>query len=257
MKRFIITGIYMALLSIVANAADKDNNYEYFKRGISLSVDFSAGAAFNGRIADRGRNPSYGTDVAVGYRFCPQLVAALGVGAQAYSNRTLTCNGTVLRQVENTCVPVFVRLRSDFKDREVSPYVQMDVGYTFMEMYSREGYSRVRYAEHPFSNGRYEYVDMDNDYVQYGNKGLFGSLDLGISLHVIGRLRMNVALSAGIHQAFFGTSFLVDGEVLDFGKTGYVAEPDTDIPSPVRIVGNSDFLESLEPFARVKIGFSF
>lgn len=257
MKRFIVTGICTVMLSIAANAADKNNSCEYFKRGVFLSVDFSAGAAFNERIADRGRNSSYGTDVAVGYRFCPQFAAALGLGAQAYSNRTLTCNGTVLRQVENTCVPIFLRLRSDFKDREVSPYVQMDLGYSFMEMYSREGYSRVRYAEHPFSNGRYEYVDMDNDYVQYGSKGLFGSLDLGIGMHVIGRLRMNVALSAGIHQAYFGTSFLVDGEVLDFGEIVYVAGPDTDAPFPVRIVGNADFLESFEPFARVKIGFSF
>ena len=64
MKRFIITAICMALLSVSANATD--NNYKYFKKGVFISVDFAAGAAFNERTADRDRNSSSGTDIAVG-----------------------------------------------------------------------------------------------------------------------------------------------------------------------------------------------
>ena len=256
MKRFIITAICMALLSISAHATD--NNYKYFKKGVFLSVDFAVGAAFNERTAGRERNSSSGTDIAIGYRFTPYLALAIGAGAQGYSNRTWTCGDTVPRKVENTCVPLFIRLRSDLMDREVSPYLQMDWGYSFMEMYTRDALGRVHYAQDKFTNGRNEYIDMTDSYIQYGMKGLFGSLDLGVSLHIIGRSRMNLALCFGIHQAFFGTSFsLASGKILDFGREDYLSMGSNTEPVNVRTVGVPDFKDTLESFARVKISFSF
>ena len=257
MKRFIIVSICLVLSAIAVSASEKANDFKYYHRGVFVSLDFAPGAALNSRAADRERNASTGTDVAIGYRFCPQLAVAIGTGAHGYSNRTWTCGDTVPRKVENTCVPVFVRLRSDFRDREVSPYVQMDLGYSFMEMYTRESLGRVKVADDRFANGRYEYIEMNDSYIQYGMRGCFASLDLGVSLHIIGHARMNLALCGGIHQAFLGTSFQTDdGEVLDFGREDYLIDDDG-TSMLVRIVGSPDFKQTLEPFARFKISFVF
>ena len=257
MRRFISVSICLVLSAIAVSASEKANEFKYYHRGVFVSLDFAPGAALNARAVDRERNSSTGTDVAIGYRFCPQFALALGTGAHGYSNRTWTCGDTVPRKVENTCVPVFVRVRCDFRDREVSPYGQVDLGYSFMEMYTRESLGRVKVADDRFTNGRYDYVEMNDSYIQYGMKGCFASLDLGISLHVIGRARMNFALCGGIHQAFLGTSFQTDeGAVLNFGREDYLINADG-TSQFVRTVGSPDFKQTLEPFARFKISFTF
>ena len=257
MRRFIGVSICLMLSAIAVHASSKFREYEYFHRGVFLSVDFEAGMAFNERTAGGERNSSNGADLAVGYRFSPHLAVAIGSGALGYSNRTWTCGDTVPRKVENTCVPVFVRLRSDILDREVSPYLQMDLGYSFMEMYTRDALGRVHYALDMFTNGRNEYIDMDDSYIQYGMKGCFASLDLGISLHVVGRSRMNIGLCGGIHQTFLGTSFQTeDGHILNFGRVDYQTSEDGNHVQ-VRNLGSPSFNETLEPFLRIKIGFSF
>ena len=257
MKIFIGVSICLMLSAIAVHASSGAKEYGYYQRGVFVSVDLATGMAFNERTAGRERNSSNGADIAVGYRFSPHWAVALGSGAHGYSNRTWTCGNTVPREVENTCVPIFVRLRSDMMDREVSPYLQMDLGYSFMEIYSLDTVGSVHYAKYPFPNGRYEYVQLDNNHIQYGSAGFFASLDIGVGLHIIGPLRMNVALSGGVHQAFFGTSFLVDGNVLNFGKVDYLPSLDGEPPVAVRVVGIPPLKDTLEPFARVKISFSF
>ena len=257
MRRFIGVSICLMLSAIAVHASSRFREYEYFHRGVFISVDFAAGMAFNERTAGRERNSSNGADLAVGYRFSPHWAVALGSGAHGYSNRTWTCGDTVPRKVENTCVPVFVRLRSDILDREVSPYLQMDLGYSFMEMHTWDALGRVHYALGNFTNGRDEYIDMDDSYIQYGMKGCFASLDLGVSLHIIGRSRMNIGLCGGIHQTFLGTSFQTeDGQILNFGRVDYQTSEDGS-QVQVRTLGSPGFMETLEPFLRVKISFTF
>lgn len=249
--------ICLMLSAIAVHSSSRFREYEYFHRGVFISVDFAAGLAFNERTAGRERNSSNGADLTVGYRFSPHLAVAIGSGALGYSNRTWTCGDTVPRKVENTCVPVFVRLRSDILDREVSPYLQMDLGYSFMEMYTRDALGRVHYAPEKFTNGKNEYIDMDDSYIQYGMNGCFVSLDLGVSLHIIGRSRMNISLCGGIHQTFLGTSFQTeDGQILNFGRADYQTSEDGS-QVQVRTLGSPGFNETLDPFLRVKIGFSF
>ena len=256
MNRFIILCASTILISTAAYATKKSN--DYFKSGVYVSVDFAPGTVFNGKRGNNESNSSYGTHLAIGYRFLPQCALAVGVGAHSYSNKTLTCDDIVRRKVENTCVPVFIRLRSDILDREVSPYIQMDLGYSFMEMYTREDLGRVRYSEERFTNGRCEYIEMNDSYIQYGNAGWFSSLDLGISLHVIGRCRMNIGLSAGVHQAFLGTSFqTAEGEILNFGRIDYLDDGSGEPQAMVRTAGTADLRDSLEPSLKVKIGFTF
>jgi hypothetical protein len=99
---------------------------------------------------------------------------------------------------------------------------------------------------------------MDDSYIQYGNAGWFSALDLGMSQHVVGRCRMNIGLSTGVHQAFLGTSFLTaEGEVINFGRTDYLCGGSSETPAIVRTVGLPDFWDSLEPSLKVKIVFSF
>ena len=258
MKRYITLSICTMIMSVTVLAANNNCVPENFRRGLYVSVDFAPGTVFNGNRGNNESNSSYGTDIAIGYRFLPQFVLAVGTGAHSYSNKTFTCGDTVRRKVENTCVPVFIRLRSDFFDREVTPYVQMELGYSFMEMYTRNDAGKVKYSQDRFINGRFEYIEMDDSYIQYGNAGWFSALDLGISLHVIGRCRMNIGLSAGVHQAFLGTSFsTAEGEVLNFGRADYLCGGSCESPAIVRTVGLPDFWDSLDPSLKVKIGFTF
>ena len=258
MKRFIISTICMMTMSVAAFASDKSTDYQYFRRGVYVSMDFAPGTALNGKRGNNEANSCYGTDLAIGYRFMPQLAVALGTGAHSFSNKTLACDDTVRRKVENTSVPVYLRLRSDFLEREVTPYMQMDLGYSFMEMYTREDMGRVRYSDQAFSNGRHEYIEFNDSYIQYGMAGLFAALDLGISLHVIGRCRMNIGLSAGVHQAFLGTSYqTAEGEILNFGRIDYLDDGTGESQAMVRTAGTADLRDSLEPSLRVKMGFTF
>ena len=257
MRRFIGVSICLMLSAIAVHASSRAKGYEYYHRGVFISIDFAAGMAFNERTAGRERNSSNGADLAVGYRFSPHFAVAIGSGAHGYSNRTWTCGDTVPRKEENTCVPVFIRLRSDILDREVSPYLQVDLGYSFMEMYTRDALGRVHYAPEKFTNGKNEYIDMDDSYIQYGMKGCFVTLDLGVSLHIIGRSRMNIGLCGGIHQTFLGTSFQTeDGQILNFGRVDYQTSEDGSHVR-VRTLGSPGFMETFEPFLRVKIGFTF
>ena len=251
-------GISMMLSAIAVHGSERNKDYRYYHEGVFISLDFAPGIALNGKRGNNEANSCYGTDLAIGYRIMPQLAVALGTGAHSFSNKTLTCDDTVRRKVENTSVPVYFRLRSDFLDREVTPYMQMDLGYSFMEMYTREDMGRVRYSDQAFSNGRHEYIEFNDSYIQYGMAGMFAALDLGISLHVIGRCRMNIGLSAGVHQAFLGTSYqTAEGEILNFGRIDYLDDGTGESQAMVRTAGTADLRDSLEPSLRVKMGFTF
>lgn len=258
MKKYFVLCIAAMLHSIISFAEERPKCSEYLRSGVYVFVDFAPGTMLNGKRGNNESNSSYGTDIAIGYRFLPQFSIAVGTGVHSYSNKTLTCDDTVRRKVENTCVPIFIRLRSDFLDREVTPYVQIDLGYSFMEMYTRDDAGRVKYSHDRFTNGRFEYIDMNDSYIQYGNSGWFSALDLGVSLLVVGRCRMNIGLSAGVYQAFLGTSFLTaEGEAINFGRTDYLYDGSSGSSAIVRTEGLPDFWNSLEPSLKVKIGFSF
>ena len=298
MKRFLIMSISMMLLSMSTFASDKSKQYDYFQRGAFFSVDFSVGNTFNERI-----NTSYGIDMAAGYRFCPQFVLAAGFGGHAYSNSTATCGGSVVRKVETTSVPVFIRLRSDILDKKVSPYVQLDLGYSFIFLYSRDAAFKIKYndqvfihrvkemgfatldlyEEHfrglhadkaakaidalwnaelsrlkQFTNGGYEYIPLEDVHVQYGKKGLFCNLEFGAGWQVCDKIRMNVGLSAGLSQSYYGTCLRTnDNRFLEFGRVDFLPYEKEDNKVYVRTLGGADFKDSFELDLKIKIGFTF
>ena len=295
MKRFLITSITLLVLALVAHASEKT---DYFQKGAFFSVDLSAGNTFNERV-----NTSYGIDMAAGYRFCPQFVLAAGFGGHAYTSATATISGGELRNNQTTSVPVFLRLRSDILDRKVSPYVQLDFGYSFVFLYSRdaadkiknndqvfihrvkemgfdsldlyEEYFRCQYSDKTsqavdalwnaelsrlkqFTNGRYEYIPLEDVHVQYGKKGLFCNLEFGAGWQVCDKIRMNVGLSAGLSQSYYGTCLRTnDNRFLQFGRVDFLPYEKEENKVYVRTLGTPDFKDSFELDLKVKIGFTF
>ena len=295
MKRFLITSIILLVLASVAHASEKP---DYFQKGAFFSVELSAGNTFNERI-----NTSYGIDMAAGYRFCPQFVLAAGFGGHAYTVATATVSGGELRNNQTTSVPVFIRLRSDILDRKVSPYAQLDLGYSFVFLYSRDAADKIKYndqvfihkvkelgfstldlyEEHfrglhadktaqtvdvlwnaelsrlkQFTNGRYEYIPMENVHLQYGKKGLFCNLEFGAGWQVCDKIRMNVGLSAGLSQSYYGTCLRTnDNRFLQFGRVDFLPYEKEENKVYVRTLGAPDFKDSFELDLKVKIGFTF
>ena len=295
MKRFLITSITLLVLASVAHASEKP---DYFQKGAFFSVELSAGDTFNERI-----NTSYGIDMAAGYRFCPQFVLAAGFGGHAYTVATATVSGGELRNNQTTSVPVFIRLRSDILDRKVSPYAQLDLGYSFVFLYSRDAADKIKYndqvfihkvkemgfstldlyEEHfrglhadktaqtvdvlwnaelsrlkQFTNGRYEYIPMENVHLQYGKKGIFCNLEFGASWQVCDKIRMNVGLSAGLSQSYYGTCLRTnDNRFLEFGRVDYLPYEKEENKIYVRTLGGLDFKDSFEFDLKIKIGFTF
>lgn len=295
MKRFLIACICMMLLTSVTYASEKP---EYFQKGAFFSVDLSAGNTFNERI-----NTSYGIDMAAGYRFCPQFVLAAGFGGYSYKNATATVSGGELRNNQTTSVPVFLRLRSDILDRKVSPYVQLDLGYSFVFLYSRDAADKIRYNDQvfihrvkemgfasldlyeeyfrgqyadqasqavdalwnaelsrlkQFTNGRYEYIPMEDVHMQYGKKGLFFNLEFGAGWQVCDRIRMNAGVSAGLSQSYYGTCLRTnDNRFLQFGRVDFLPYEKEENKVYVRTLGTPDFKDSFELDLKVKIGFTF
>ena len=295
MKRFLITSITLLVLASVAHASEKP---DYFQKGAFFSVELSAGNTFNERI-----NASYGIDMAAGYRFCPQFVLATGFGGHAYTVATATVSGGELRNNQTTSVPVFIRLRSDILDRKVSPYAQLDLGYSFVFLYSRDAADKIKYndqvfihkvkemgfstldlyEEHfrglhadktaqtvdvlwnaelsrlkQFTNGRYEYIPMENVHLQYGKKGLFCNLEFGAGWQVCDKIRMNAGISAGLSQSFYGTCLRTnDNRFLQFGRVDFLPYEKEENKVYVRTLGTPDFKDSFELDLKVKIGFTF
>ena len=295
MRRFLITTISLLLLVVSTSASQKP---EYFQRGAFFSVDLSAGNTFNEQI-----NTSYGIDMTAGYRFCPQFVIAAGFGGHAYTAATATVSGGELHNNQTTSVPVFIRLRSDILDRKVSPYAQLDLGYSFVFLYSRDAADKIKYnnqvfihrlkemgfatlepyEEHfrglhadktaqavdvlwnaelsrlkQFTNGRYEYIPMEDVHVQYGKKGLFCNLEFGAGWQVCDKIRMNAGISAGLSQSFYGTCLRTnDNRFLQFGRVDFLPYEKEENKVYVRTLGTPDFKDSFELDLKVKIGFTF
>ena len=295
MKRFLITSITLLVLASVAHASEKP---DYFQKGAFFSVELSAGNTFNERI-----NTSYGIDMAAGYRFCPQFVLAAGFGGHAYTVATATVSGGELRNNQTTSVPVFIRLRSDILDRKVSPYAQLDLGYSFVFLYSRDAADKIKYNDQvfihkvkemgfdsldlyeeyfrcqysdktsqavdalwnaelsrlkQFTNGRYEYIPLEDVHVQYGKKGLFCNLEFGAGWQVCDKIRMNVGLSAGLSQSYYGTCLRTnDNRFRQFGRVDFLPYEKEENKVYVQALGTPDFKDSFELDLKVKIGFTF
>ena len=116
---------------------------KHFRRGIYAGAEVSAGLCFSGKdeaffSGRRTGHSDYAFALWGGYRALPQFAIALGFeGSNSVSTGT-------------TSVPIFLRIRSDFLDRRVSPFVQIDAGYAFQFAPSRQGAEDLKLNREPF-----------------------------------------------------------------------------------------------------------
>ena len=99
---------------------------------------------------------------------------------------------------------------------------------------------------------------MNDLHQQYGKEGAFASLDLGVSWAVGERVRMNVGLSAGLSQSYYGTYLRTnDNRFLEFGRVDFLPYEKEENKVYVRTLGGADFKDSFELDLKIKIGFTF
>ncbi len=109
-----------------------------------------------------------------------------------------------------------------------------------------------------FSNGRKDYIEFDNNYLQYGKQGLFGRIDLGISYLIGDRARLNLGLVVALSQSYFGTCLRTrSNEFLRFGRDDYLPSEFIQEKIIVRTLGTSDFIDSFDLDLMLKVGMSF
>lgn len=185
------------------------------EKGFYCNVEISADFSYNRyslekRIVGKGENAKeiasksfFGYDVtmAFGYRFIPQFTLAAGFGG-----------GTVTK-FWDTSLPVFLRLRSDILDRKVSPYVQLDLGWSFFLASKTQN---ITYSEKPemylnSCRGKYiyDYVNSkrDNGYLSLSGSERY-KWDERTRKEAEGTLRGDV-------------SYILPGRGHSYGKSGF------------------------------------
>lgn len=234
----------LVFLSAEANAQKTVPAYSNFHRGTYVGVEVAGGISVNERIKQPARNWFYGIDAAVGYRFSPHLVVAAGLGGLSCFNETGSGYSNMTAG-QTTSVPVFFRLRSDVLDRRVSPYIQFDLGYSFVILSSRDASGRIRHNDEVFMDRVYalgygslseyetafkmdagenagykwkeelqrlkQFTNGGNEYIVLDNNNVqYGKNGLFGNLDLgiswrVGKNRMNAGLSATLSQSYYGT----------------------------------------------------
>lgn len=119
MKKCLLLIALMLLSSATASAIYFDD--EGIQQGYRGFADFS----YTLGIGDWGKNHDrVGIMTSHGYQIAPQFFAGLGVGFNYYFNG----------HDEATSLPVFAHFRSDILENEITPYVDLRVGYSFLDV---------------------------------------------------------------------------------------------------------------------------
>lgn len=119
MKKFLLLIALLLLSSSTASAiyfAD-----EGIQQGYRGFADFS----YTLGVGDWGKNHDrVGIMTSHGYQIAPQFFAGAGVGFNYYFNG----------HDELCSLPVFAHFRSDVLENEITPYVELKVGYSFLDL---------------------------------------------------------------------------------------------------------------------------
>jgi len=119
MKKILLLIALLLLSSSTASAIYFDD--EGIQQGYRGFADFS----YTLGVGDWGKNHDrVGIMTSHGYQIAPQFFAGLGVGFNYYFNG----------HDEQSSLPVFAHFRSDILENEISPYVDLRVGYTFLDV---------------------------------------------------------------------------------------------------------------------------
>lgn len=230
-------------------------NFNTFNNGFKQALSFDELDALSDLELNQLKKDAFkrtGIDLnakfAAGYRIIPQFTIAAGFGL----NMALNLHSNV----ETLSLPVFIRLRSDFLDRKISPFVELDLGYAFMfkstiagptGLYNRKDYSHSTEYAWFDKDTKINFVDIwdemenqgkDTGYFEFpsGNtiytnvvnydvirNGMFGELTLGVGFGLKNGSRINIGVSGGLVQCFRGYIMPdAEGFVYALGKMEYL-----------------------------------
>ena len=179
----------------------------------------------------------YAADAVLGWRVNSHLAIGAGV--------TASC---IIKSGAYS-FPLYMRLRYDILDRAVSPYLNLDLGWSLAarSVLSEEV---VRVADEPFHTLDCRYVEYSNPDMYY-RKGLVAALTAGVSVRIERGNRLYFGVTAGVCQVSHGVDVRgADGTVTNYATA--VKGPDI---RTVLVPTHESFRERLRPEIRFRIGF--
>jgi hypothetical protein len=119
MKKLLLSIVLILLSSLSASAIYFDD--DGIQQGYRGFADFS----YTLGVGDWGKNHDrIGIMTSHGYQIAPQFFAGVGVGFNYYFNG----------HDELCSLPVFAHFRSDILDEEITPYIDLRVGYSLIDV---------------------------------------------------------------------------------------------------------------------------
>lgn len=226
-KTAILLAVMLPMCSVAISAQS---------RGAGLWADISLSAGnllLAGPLGDNSltmQQTDYAADAVLGWRFGSRL--AVGAGA------TASC---VIKSGAYS-FPLFLRLRYDILDRTVSPYLNLDLGWslaTRKELVMGEGVvaNVPLYMQNEQLNVKYSHPEM------YYRKGLIAALTAGVSIRIERGNRIYFGVTAGACQLSRGVD-IIDKYTDNDDVVGYATVPI-----------HKEFWKRIRPEIRFKIGF--
>lgn len=117
-----VVTLVAAVLVASASSFAQENSTGRMEKGVRASVEISTGAV----VKDGLYRPDYSVGMAVGYSFSRYLTVYGGLGGINSLN-----TGT-------TSLPLFLRVRSEFIRGRVTPFAELEAGYSFIFGHSRK-----------------------------------------------------------------------------------------------------------------------
>lgn len=237
MRKLFIT-IAVALLAISFASAQSQ------RTGFWADFSLSTGSLILENTSKQGtfsmQQTDYAADVVFGWRANSHL--AIGAGA------TASC---VVKSGAYS-IPLFIRLHYDILDKTVSPYLNLDLGWSLAAR-SLVSEDLVKVADEPFYTLDCRYVEYNNPDRYYRN-GFMTALSLGVAVKIERGDRLYLGVTAGTCQVTHGVT-VRDSEGVVTNYSTAVKGPDH--ISTVLVPTYSGFLERFRPEIRFRIGYEF
>ena len=162
MKKTLLLLVLALLSSVPASAIYFDD--DCIHEGYRGFTDFS----YTLGVGDWGKNHDrVGIMTSHGYQIAPQFFAGVGVGFNYYYSE----------YDESMSLPVFAHFRSDILNNEVTPYVALRVGYSFLDIkgiYINPSLGcRIELSDHVGLNFGVGYTMQQAEFVNYDSRYQF------------------------------------------------------------------------------------
>lgn len=232
--RSIIFVIPSILMGFVASAQERHD-------GFWMDLALSTGKVMNiepiYECTYKGHT-DYAAEVTLGYRVSDHF--AIGAGTM------------VSRMIKSDAwsFPVQLEVRYDILNRLFSPYLAVELGWSFRGGPSVPASDVLKAADEPFRNGETTYIDNLNLAVPF-RKGLRATLSAGVAVRAEKGSRVYLGVTAGVCGVTHGVNVdMGDGTIVNYSEM---------VPGPngytVLVRGANPKCGELKPELRFTIGF--